>query len=459
MTISDDSCSGPAASFPAEVTARVTSSSRSAVRANWLHDAPMGREILLQENGMTAGEFSREVSRLMGRPVLVVRLDDLPHHKKGGGFTDSELSERAEALREMAETEVPSEIWKQYKWTVAAESHEPTNDGLCTPEKFAGLPTQAPLSRRIPNACWKKAGVVFLPETYLTPREMWTDMIGLDDMPTRKNPNGRWNHPLERIPPGDSVRIYTRRHELVHLEQQHPNCNTELTDDRRNLAELDADIGAFSDLRWMAGLPNTSDAKRNELLETSQGIMHVRALQTFIKSTKPYCFTVAFDAHAYDAQTVSPEWEAHLSVNYGKNWLAAYELRLRVLAEMGIEGLEHLPRDSFSIRQHLVGLAAHAPVDQKIYDAMGHYLEAPYNWSGLDPADTLPILRDIVNNGEIDSPFTRRNANLVLQAVDYFKPSLLHKRAMVAEPQRPVAETTSWSFQQQGIGNSGLAIA
>ncbi len=414
----------------------------SAPHTGWLSDAPQGgRETLLIETGMDRGEFSREVSRLMGRPVLVMHLDELPHHNPNGVYSSDQLKDRVEALKAITAAEVPSKVWDRWNWKNSAGACEPTHFSLCTPEALTDLAAAAPLGRRMPNSCWKKAGIVFLPETHITSEEIWTSMAGLDDPPNDKNPEGRWNHALEHIPPGDSVRTYLRRHELCHIEQQHPNCNAELSDDRRNLSELDADMGAFSDIRWLAGQRDTPSQTREELLENSQGIMHIRAMQSFLKYGKPYCFTVAFDTQDYDADTVSPEYEAKLTGNYGQNWLAAYELRLRVLAGLDREDTEilkdRLPKDSAGIRRHLIGMAACAPEDQEVYNAIRPYFESPFNWAGIDPAVSLPVLRDIVDAEEIDHKLARRNAALVLQAVDYFKPSLLEGVRTSLAPAHP----------------------
>lgn len=439
----------------------------------------------LARDELTARDLSRRLTQLSGRPVLVVDLAAMPHapttrttgNHSEAPFTRDQLVERARYLAREARETLPEAlpVWQKWKWlAVSAKICAPNVDELTVkggPD--AEVAAAKHLPSRLAGESWNKAAVIFAPDRRWTVQQEWANMTGL---------GGR----LERHPTGEGVRTYASGHETAHVLQLRQGFDqTNASTAQQNLAkwiiEYDADKMEVDGLRQLGlrlkqqarreGLQGEALAEnrqqRQELLENAAGIKHMRAINGFLYSTPQYWVALALDNRrelgllpeprdrddkaAVQAYAVSTQQAAE------KSFLAGYELRWRVAAQL--EG-KPLKDDSATLQAKIKdwrdnpGPAQSGTARWELNywfsdifsrDKNARSPDEPkknFYWGAVnDVTQAIPALRQVMASGAITDPQTRRNGQLVLQAAEFFVPSL-----KLVSPERPEpTERTNFS--------------
>lgn len=198
----------PLAQAAATVTRPKTRDASPAVDALWRRYGKMPMQ-----------QFSRRLSAIVGRTVLVVDLGAMPHaptvrstgNHAEAPFTEAQIAERARFLQEQAKATFPdqSDMWDKWKWKESsAKVCAPNIDELLVrggPPEVVAKAQQLP--GRLAGDCWDKAAVIFAPDRRWTPQQDWALLTGLGGL-------------MERNPPGNLVQLYSEEHETAHLMQR-----------------------------------------------------------------------------------------------------------------------------------------------------------------------------------------------------------------------------------------------
>lgn len=434
----------------------------------------------LARDELTSRDLSRSLTQLAGRPVLVVDLAAMPHapttrttgNHTEAPFTREQLAERARYLAREARETLPEAqpVWQKWKWlAVSAKICAPNVDELTVK---GGATAEVEAAKRLPSRLsgegWDKAAVIFAPDRRWTTQQEWANITGL---------GGR----LERYPAGEAVRTYQSGHETAHVLQRRQGLDqTSASAAQQNIAkwliEYDADKMEVDGLRQLGGRlkrqvqqQNLSGEalaenrqQRQELLENAVGIKHMRAINGFLYATPRYWVALALDnpralgllpeprdrddKGAMHAYAVSTQQAAE------KSFLSGYELRWRVAAQL--EG-KPLTENSAILQAKIKDWRDNPGPAQPntarwelnywfsdIFsrDKNSQSPDEPkknFYWGAAnDVTQAIPALRQVLADGAITDPLTRRNGALVLQAAEFFVPSL---KTAAPSPARPAA--------------------
>lgn len=432
----------------------------------------------LARDELTARDLSRSLTQLSGRPVLVVDLAAMPHapttrttgNHSEEPFTRDQLAERARYLAREARETLPEakSIWQKWKWlAVSAKICAPNVDELTVkggPEAEVAAAKQLP--SRLTGESWNKAAVIFAPDRRWTEQQEWANITGL---------GGR----LERYPAGSSVRTYLSGHETAHVLQRRQGLDqNSASAAQQNLAkwliEYDADKMEVNGLRQLGlrlkqqsqreGLQGTAleenRQQRQELMENAVGIKHMRAINGFLYSTPRYWVALALDnprqlgllpePRDRDDKPTVQAYAQSVQQAADKSFLSGYELRWRVAAQL--EG-KPLTEDSAALQAKIKdwrdnpGPAQSGTARWELNywfsdifsrDKKAKSPDEPKNnfyWGAAnDVTQAIPALRQVIASGAITDPLTRRNGELVLQAAEFFVPSLKQQPTMAMRP-------------------------
>ncbi len=422
----------------------------------------------LARDELTARDLSRTLTQLSGRPVLVVDLAAMPHapttrstgNHTEANFTRDQLGERARYLAREARETLPEAqpLWQKWKWrSVSAKICAPNVDELTVKGgPAADIAAALQLPSRLVGDAWDKAAVIFAPDRRWTVQQEWANITGL---------GGR----LERHPVGDSVRTYLSGHETAHVLQRRQGLDqTNASAAQQNLAkwviEYDADKMEVDGLRQLGrrlkqqsvreGLQGEALAEnrqqRQELLENAMGIKHMRAINGFLYATPQYWVALALDnpkqlglqsePRNCDDKAAVQDYTHSVKKAAEKSFLAGYELRWRVAAQL--EG-RPLTEDSATLQAKIKDWrdnpgpaqpnTARWELNYWFSDILSRDKNAKspdepkknFYWGAAnDVTQAIPALRQVMAGGAITDPLTRRNGELVLQAAEFFVPSL-----------------------------------
>ncbi len=414
--------------------------------------------------------FSRRLSKLVGRTVLIVDLADEPHAptvRSTGNhaetpFTEAQLAERVRFLQDQAKTTFPdkTDIWDKWQWKESAKVCAPNIDELLVKGGAPEVVAQAQkLPARLAGDCWDKAAIIFSPDPRWTPQQDWALLTGMGGL-------------LERSPPGTLVQDYSRKHEFAHLLQRRRNFDKAgeswRNQRKRWVLEYDADNLFLKEARRknkllqrkakdakLTGAALTDNrAQRQTLIENAQAVKHMRVISGFLYTMPRYWIGLAQDnATALGLSRLSAPpgddkaaQQLHRAAERAaeKSSVVGYELRWRVAAQL--EG-KPLQEDSATLQAKIRDWRSHPEASD---DRTSHRWELNrlfsdhwtngknFAWGGLnDVRQSIPAVREVLASGAITDPLTRRNAQLVSQAAEYFRPSL--KVSQPLRPQSPAA--------------------
>ena len=380
-------------------------------------------------------KLSRELSKIVGRPALVVWLDEMPHafsdpsHLRA--YAEEEVAARAAFLAARAKEALPhAALWKDkdWSWEPAAAFNAPNSSHLRTGAKHVGNLGRV-LPSRLEGACWNRGGVVFGSDRNWSVAQCWSSLSCLGDTL------------LARFPKGKGIRGYLLLHEIAHLLQRQPTLDflttgSEAENFARNFkAEADADLFALTMMNSMARrLESQGDFDRaHDLRETVLAVKHARALNGFLYGMPHYWVAPMLDVcggSAWHEPCVAqqPTPEACLQAGYVVRALV-YARVTGIRLPSGFDAMQSLVKDWQAQTLRDDGLRA------KMDNAFG----GPFNWGGVNHvAQSIPALRDIIREGVITDPLTLRYATLVLDAAESFAPRAAFN-AVVA--QRPVSRS------------------
>lgn len=401
--------------------------------------------------------FSRRLSRLVGRTVLVVDLAAEPHAptvRSTGNhaetqFTEAQLTERVRFLQEQAKATFPdkTEIWEKWQWQKSAMVCAPNIDELVVKGGPPEVIAQAQkLPARLAGECWDKAAVIFAPDRRWTPEQDWALLTGMGGL-------------LERSPPGNLVQIYSSDHETAHFLQRRLNFDKAgeswPNQRKRWVLEYDADNLFLKEarrkskqLQRQARNGNLSAAalannrtQRRALIENAQAVKHMRVISGFLYTMPRYWIGLAQDnpvIFGLKRLTAAPgdskaAQQLHRAAERAaeKASVVGYELRWRVAAQL--EG-KPLQDDSATLQAKIRDWRSHpGPSKEKgshRWELNRLFTEIytngkNFHWGSLnDVRQAIPAVRAVLASGAITDPLTRRNGELVVQAAEYFRPSL-----------------------------------
>lgn len=330
--------------------------------------------------------LSQKISKILGRPVLVVNLADIPHAplitSGAAAFTATQISERSAALQDMAHEALPdaSHLWRDWKWGFIASSHEATSDFI----RNGPIPPEKAMPERMAGPFWNKAGIIVMPDRRVMLQEAWPE--ALED--------------------------YYLGHEAGHVMQSCPAVESP-HDAWRWESEIDSDRGSFNAMKIYSR--HVSSSISDELHETIVSVKHDRARQGFLNAPPIYWSALSFD---------------QADVTYERALLAGYELRLRVYADANTlqlpsssEGIQKLITDW---RQHRGPSGYQHPSHIRELDQLEHIFGSLYvdtwnfGWARVGCSDNaVDILQKV--QGQSSDPLARRNAELIVAAHEYFK--------------------------------------
>jgi hypothetical protein len=422
-----------------------------------------------QRDVLTQQQFSRALSEIVQRPVLVVDLGAMPHaptvrntnNHTETEFTAEQIKDRAHYLARQAQSILPEarDIWKKWKWReVSATICAPNIDELLVKgETAADVKNNTNLPTRLVGECWDKAAVIFAPDRRWSVKQEWQNMTGLGNR-------------LEYHPPGTGVRVYTGGHETAHVEQLRIGFDSAIKDSNKAetvkwLIERDADLLPIKEMRHLglnlkkqaqaenltgAALAYNS-AERREMVETAQAVKHMRAISGFLVSTPRYWSALALDnprqlgllsepQDKKDGAAMQTFQQAALDAAE-KSKLVGYELRWRVAAQLEgkplqdnsatlqakIKDWQDNPGPSADKHSHRYELNYWFS-DIVSRDKNAKSSDEPkksFYWSTVnDVQQAIPALKQVLASGAVTDPLTQRNGELVVRAAHYFAPSL-----------------------------------
>lgn len=368
-----------------------------------------------------AARLSRQISHIVGRPVLVVNLDLLPNKPdmhRDDKLSSQQANQHAAILKSLERKAFPERngFPKSWKWQESGQIHSvnSTSWRVLTVRKTK-------LPSRLSGKYWVKAAILTTADKKWNNRELWSRIAGIPP------------EQIEHVPNGDAVRAYNLGHELGHVLQL---CPKRLVPDApwQWETERDADRASFSGLKLLvhrrtllesAKKPSARKlereklgARKAEFDETMKAVIHGRALSGFRASFPAYWSALNLNGHE--------------NVAYRESLLCNYELRLRVYAEM--TGAE--PLGSSKNLQKTIDLwKGFWAKGEKLLPILQKAFESDWDWGNYNDIDkSIPALNRILRRGDITDPLAARNAELVIEAATYFRPSL---KMVLAE--RPVA--------------------
>lgn len=364
--------------------------------------APLGDplDILFQSQTMDPMAFSRAVSGLLRRPILVVPLDQLPHSSAdpanaGHVFTEDERKARAVKLKRLAMKTLPqgNTWWRVWDWQELAKQRGPNgatghsaNHHL--KDKTAG-PVLPALAQRRQGAYRPECSVILAPDRRWSLEAEWSNQLARD------------SDAAGTALRAGAIKHYIFLHELGHALQRQESHKLKTWEQSWH-AELDADRFAFAQMDARAG--RTKDPEEAQALrETVQAMKHARALKGFLGNAWAYLFAPALDAVPEPAPDACR--------------LAVYEMWVRVYARL--------------TRQTLVGDSAQVQgristwiSDDRNRDTLLDEAFGQFKWGEVsaDPAQAIPALRTMLDAGEFTDPLARKTVQQVLDAAEYFRP-------------------------------------
>lgn len=326
-----------------------------------LHD-PEILQIWAKRDEMPRRAFTRAISDVVGRPVLVVDLGDMPYaptrrstgNHTEANFTPEQIKERARYLEDEAKAVLPEAkpLWDCWKWAeITATICAPNIDEMLV--KFDPNTDHATAKNRparLIGDFWDSAAVIFAPDRRWTVTQEWQNLTGLGTL-------------LEYHPPGNGVRTYTGGHETTHAIQRRQSMDKNHSHPQQAelakwVIERDADNLPLHQLKQL-GHKLLADAKRHNLqgdalqanseerrslVETAVAVKHMRALSGFLVSTPRYWIALGLDsprrlgllAEPNDPtnQEAADKFLASARQAAEKSMLVGYEVRWRVAAQL-----------------------------------------------------------------------------------------------------------------------------
>ncbi|MBP7254050.1 MAG: hypothetical protein KBA75_11280, partial [Alphaproteobacteria bacterium] len=304
--------------------------------------------------------FSRRLSRLVGRTVLVVDLAATPHaptvrstgNHAETSFTEEQLAERARFLQEQAKATFPekADVWDKWQWKESAKVCAPNIDELLVKGGPPEVVAQAhKLPARLAGDCWDKAAIIFSPDPRWTPHQDWALLTGMGGL-------------LERSPPGTLVQDYSRKHEFAHLLQRRRGFDKAgenwRNQRKRWVLEYDADNLFLKEARHKNKLLQRkaregkltgaaladNRTQRRALIENARGVKHMRVVSGFLYTMPRYWIGLAQDNPAALGLTRlsappgdnKAAQQLHRTAERAaeKSSVVGYELRWRVAAQL-----------------------------------------------------------------------------------------------------------------------------
>jgi hypothetical protein len=344
-------------------------------------------------------QISRLTSSYAGRPILVVNLEHLPQRPgldengyRLNGLSDEQIRDHVKRLH-VIERETffnnGSGFPIDWDWAGSGQLHEVSSYSLCTND-----PRDELLPSRMSGDYWVKAALLTTAE--------------------RNSNNPSVYEPFCKRNVRDAYRF---GHELAHAFQL---CPTRFLPNAawRWETEIDADKGSFAGLSLLANRQHLSGHKV-EFEETIKTVIHERSLDAFIA--------------AYPVYFTALRLNGHDNVTYEQAVACNRELRFRVYAE--IEGIE-LPSSSEQIQALITRWEKREKTDEPLVAAIQKAFGDPWDWGSTasrlgdwskynyDLNRSIPTLYDILHDGLITDPLSRRNAELVIGAAIYLHPHL-----------------------------------
>ncbi len=383
---------------------------------------------LLNWETMPHVDFSRLVTKIIGRPTVVINLQELPHSTPAWTrrfYTHEEFAHRAAWVKQAAEGIFPVETkvipeWED-TWTRTALNPQPMNIRMGH-KPLAQVP-QTSFAHRLPGKFAPTFSVILTPDRRWSGEQLWCHITGLTP------------DTLENCPKGNGIKHHTFFHELAEtLQTAEPHtARTMASDARAWLGEIDANFFAPETLSHCRELISSISPDQSKLVdETLQKVPEARTLSGFHDAQLHD--TVIF----HDDNLISSFVPSGLTQLYSRmsgvqrsamtNWLVNLELRARSIAllaniqiiqnseDMKSCGCLWLSEQWTNIRQDKI-----PPNLRALFDAA----MSP-QWALLvKPQQKLPALKALLSQQRISCPITEEGANLVARAAGYFCPRSL----------------------------------
>lgn len=433
-----------------------------------LHD-PEILQIWAKRDEMPRRAFSRAISEVVGRPVLVVDLEDMPYaptrretgNHTEANFTPEQINARAHYLQTEAQAVLPEAkpLWEHWKWAeITANICAPNIDEMLV--KFD--PNADPVGAknrpaRLIGDFWDSAAVIFAPDRRWTVAQEWQNLTGLGNL-------------LEYHPPGSGVRTYTGGHETTHVLQRRQSMDKSHSHPQQAelakwVIERDADKLPLHQLKQLGHKllvyakqhnlrGEAMQANRDErraLVETAVAVKHMRALSSFLVSTPRYWIALGLDSPQRlgllpeprdpTNQEAADKFLASARQAAEKSLLVGYEVRWRVAAQLAGTPLT---KSSKEVQAEIKewwdnpgpGKQAGTPHWELNYwfsDIFSRDKQAKspdelkknFFWGTVnDVRAAIPALKEVIASGAMTDPLAVRNSNLILNAAYYFMPSM-----------------------------------
>ena len=369
--------------------------------------------------------ISRLVSQAMKRPVLVVNLSLLPHRpdasKDNSVLSAGEIEHHAAIFKDLAGKAFAEGqgFPPSWNWNDCGHLHTVSSYPLCGNET---MPKEMP--SRMHGEFWVQAAVVTTADSRASRRVVWSRIAGLSA------------EDIEHCPSSDAaVRAYNAGHELGHVQQL---CTHRFIPDEewRWKTERGADQASFAGFTLLSQKKMGSRMgggkiafRKEELEDVAQGVIHGRATAAFRASCPLYWSALNLNG---------------VQATYQQSLLCNYELRLRVYAEMNDIPL---PRSSEKVQEQISQWknGAQNPLSKTLEKAFGD----DWDWGHFNDIDrAIPVLNRILRRGDITDLRASVNAELVIDAATYFKPSLWPKLHMPPVMEQPVARVRALTPMQ-----------
>jgi hypothetical protein len=364
--------------------------------------------------------LSQELSRLAGKPILVVNLADLPHAYEelrdvpsNQPYTALQVSERASKLSEYYKHAFPGvdpAIWMKGDMAVHAASYALPNAGAVVKSCREEEPPPSILSPRMEGDVWSQAVIIFVPDRRWSDKAMWARRTGLSE------------DEIVKYPKGDGSKITALLHEMGHALQKGA-VNDDTPDSVRCAYETNAINGEIQYGTILADDPRAPAQWSRSIRLTIALEAPVRAMARFLNAPEFYGTALAIDSHIKGIEP--PSYEA---ARMGQR-----ELRWRYYTtSQGIRGRDGellSKRDNSRIIQKtIIAYWRRELIDPSLaplIDAACNHYVGP-----KDRVSALRILHDEVINHPITNPHARSAAGLVLRAAKFFCPPIFAVRGV-----------------------------
>lgn len=365
--------------------------------------------------------FSRQLSKLAGRPIVVVNLADLPHAFKTPQdiegqalpYSDEQVRERSAALQDLCKASLPDvdeDLWMSGDWVFHTVKHPGPNVGALHGHAGKDQEPESVLTPRMKGDCWSRAAIVLVPDRRWSDKAMWSYRTGLN------------LNDIVKYARGEGAKILSFFHELGHILQLGALFDKETPSSVRWAYESDADKAEMHYGQIVASDPRASASLSRSIRLAMALEAPVRALARFICMPDFYGTALVLDSHM-KGQT-PPSFDRVCAVEDELRW-RCYDTRLfkggqRPLLLSSNSDSVLVQNTTRAWRQNDL---SDKTLNDPITDACGRHL-AP-RVQGL----ALQILHEVVTTHPVTDPLTVRAAQLVLRAAEFFSPQIFSVQA------------------------------